>query len=107
MLHAGVVVGTYCRILAGTQFTCFTGTKVQILTLRKLQNVSEDCRTADKLIDGVNRCTQFTCFPSTKVQIPTPEELCLLKHVGCDAPEALSAPYALSLLALLVQKYKY
>ncbi len=30
---AGVVVGTFCRIFAGTQFACFTGTRVQILTL--------------------------------------------------------------------------
>jgi aminopeptidase C len=48
---------------AGTQFTCFTSTKVQILNR-----------------DRVGRCwlwagTQFACFTGTKVQILTQLEL--------------------------------
>jgi hypothetical protein len=45
--------------LSGTQFTCFTSTKVQILTQH---------------VGGLSG-TQFTCFTSTKVQI-------LTQHVG-------------------------
>ena len=57
------------------------------------------------MLEGMGRThdTQFTCFTSTKVPILTPEE-----------PEALRAPQrrrdareVLSLLALLVQKYKF
>jgi hypothetical protein len=43
----------------GTQFTCFTSTKVQILTPRSIPRYS----------------VTVTCFTSTKVQILTPEEL--------------------------------
>ena len=45
----------------GTQFTCSTCTKVQILTHKKILTVIE-------------KGTEFTCFTSTKVQILTPEE---------------------------------
>jgi hypothetical protein len=41
----------------GTQFTCFTGTKVQILTQRREQR------------------SHFTCFTGTKVQILTQKAL--------------------------------
>jgi hypothetical protein len=47
---------------AGTQFTCFTSTKVQILT-----------RCSNGRWRG-QRSTHFTCFTNTKVQILTPEE---------------------------------
>jgi hypothetical protein len=46
-----------------TQFTCFTSTKVQLLT-----SDEADC-------EYLHVGTQFTCFTSTKVQILTPEEL--------------------------------
>ncbi len=53
--------------VAGTHFTCFPSTKVQIL-LEKLGD-SEACD------DGVRVAgSHFTCFPSTKVQILTREE---------------------------------
>jgi hypothetical protein len=64
--------------------------------------------------------TQFTCFTSTKVQILTPEELEGSSKVvifamavrgskegAVCAMEELSRQVLLSLLALLVQKYKY
>ncbi len=50
----------------GTQFTSFTGTKVQILTAEEL------CARRRQLVRG----TQFTSFTGTKVQILTDEELC-------------------------------
>ena len=40
----------------GTQLTCFTGTKVQILTQRQLSGILDDLGT------------QLTCFTGTKVQ---------------------------------------
>jgi hypothetical protein len=43
----------------GTQFTCFTGAKVQILTL------------VEKRAGATGRGPQFTCFTGTKVQILT------------------------------------
>jgi hypothetical protein len=46
--------------LAGTQFTCFTSSKVQILTQKTLL-AAQTPRTP----------TQFTCFTSTKVQVLT------------------------------------
>ena len=42
--------------VSGTQFTCFTGAKAQILTQENRRGVP---------------CTQFTCFTGTKVQILT------------------------------------
>jgi hypothetical protein len=46
-------------VLAGTQFTCFTGTKVQILTLQAPQ------QTLLVLLGNASFCsTQFTCFTS-------------------------------------------
>jgi hypothetical protein len=53
--------------------------------------------------------TQFTCFTSTKVQILTPEALpvrTIPAHV-LECRSGTQAPQVLSLLALLVQKYKY
>jgi hypothetical protein len=75
------------RGLKGAQFTCFTGTKVQILTR-----------------------PHFTCLTGTKVQILT-----RLRLVKAKAPGYLAAVasitacffFVLTLLALLVQKYKY
>ena len=72
--HAG---GIFERMLEdrrpGTQFTCFTSTKVQILTLEELR-----ARQADA------RLPQFTCFTGTKVPILTPEEPGRQRAVGCD-----------------------
>ena len=48
----------------GNQFTCFTGTKVQILTQKTLLAQSLRCRP-----------TQFICFPGTKVEILTQNAL--------------------------------
>jgi hypothetical protein len=62
-------IAACCPRLRCTQITCFTGTKVQILT-------PEACRPR-------LRCTQITGFTSTKVQILTPEACCpRLRHVS-------------------------
>jgi hypothetical protein len=78
-----------------TQFTCFTGTKVQILTreaLRAVWRTSSDARLQAILLTCVcmtwatilpgsfyllyqYKKTQSTCFTSTKAQILTSEEL--------------------------------
>jgi hypothetical protein len=50
--------GAHIPATAGTQFTCFPGTKVQIPTLQLV---------AQRLACG----TQFTCFTSAKLQILT------------------------------------
>jgi hypothetical protein len=64
----------------GTQFTCFTGTKVQILTLLPLQTTSRPMSLLLKLL--LRLLSQL----QVKLQVLT---------------------LLLSLLALLVQKYKY
>ena len=51
----------HCGSTQGTQFTCLTSTKVQILTPEELR--------------GSAQGTQFTCVTSTKVQILTRAEL--------------------------------
>ena len=55
-------------------------------------------------LSNTRQGTQFTCFTGTKVQILTPEELYTLGHVrgAADAGAAVR-----SLLALLVQQYRY
>ena len=53
----------------GTHFTCFTGTKAQILT----QRTRCEWRWLDAP-ETFNKGTRFTCFTSTKVQILTPSE---------------------------------
>ena len=57
----------------GTQFTCFTGTKVPILT---------ELSTSGKL--GTRRCTDthFTCFPGANVQILTDFFVCTSGKLG-------------------------
>ena len=53
---------------AGTQFTCFTGKKVQILT-------HEGClrhTRASQLQQQLQASSEFTCLTGTKVQILTP-----------------------------------
>ena len=52
-----------------THFTCFTSTKVQILTLEGEELVARQC--TDARLDTVWQGTQFTCFTGTKVQILT------------------------------------
>jgi hypothetical protein len=54
--------------ILGTQFTCFTGTKVQILTHAK--STSTDAAHPQEILG-----TQFTCFTGTKVQILTQKAL--------------------------------
>jgi len=61
---------------AGTQFTRFTSTEVQILTPEELQVEYDSRQTLQQ---------QFTCFTSTKVQILTLEEL----QVEYDSRQAL------------------
>jgi hypothetical protein len=51
----------------GTHFTCFTGTKVQILT----QKLEAALTFLPSQIGALTACTEFTCFTGTKVQILT------------------------------------
>jgi hypothetical protein len=61
---------------AGTQFTCFTGTKVQFLT--QLEYLSAR-RQHQRHARAPHTGTQFTCFTSTKVQILTRGRLWQIK----------------------------
>jgi hypothetical protein len=70
---------------AGTQITCFTSTKVQILTPAMAAALTPPIGNAG---------TQFPCFTSTKI-------------TDTDTCSGRSLAAGLSLLALLVQKYKY
>ena len=76
-------------VLAGIQFTCFTGTNVQILTLRTRRFASLRCASeltrkmrVDRRRDPSDAAASILACPSEEAQV-------------------------LSLLALLVQKYKY
>jgi hypothetical protein len=53
---------------AGTQFTCFTGTKVQILTQKAVVALAAGAGigVARSLDDYHHIGTQFTCFTGTK-----------------------------------------
>jgi hypothetical protein len=55
---------------ANSQFTCFTSTKVQVLTPLELQLFNAPVTPV-----GPSADSQFTCFTSTKVQVLTPLEL--------------------------------
>jgi hypothetical protein len=57
---------TFASGASGTQFTCFSSTKVQILTAEELLAQAQRTRR----LQG-----PFTCFTGTKVQILTAEEL--------------------------------
>jgi hypothetical protein len=99
----------------GTQFTCFTGTKVQIL---KNRWGSLAATVSARKGEG----TQFTCFTGAKVKILTRSAVVVLRSaaysvyllyrckskntdaVGCSGA---SICRLLCLLALLVRKYKY
>jgi len=65
-----------------TQFTCFTGTKVQILTLRACRRQGSAIRSARGALFDTG--TKFTCFTGTKIQILTRCLVChsLLPDVG-------------------------
>jgi hypothetical protein len=81
-------------------FTCFTSTKVQILTQTEKRGLSAEGEDA------------FTCFTSTKVQILTQTEKRGLCAEGENSHKACIIYVYIykdgsSLLALLVQKYKY
>ncbi len=47
--------------MSGTQFTCFTGTAVQILTPEEPRDGSGVCLLPNLLALLVEICTQFTC----------------------------------------------
>ena len=68
--------------IAGTQFTCFTGAKVQILTLR----------------------THFYINSNSNMYEGRP---CLVFTLDDGKVAMFSGPPVLSLFALLEQKYKY
>jgi hypothetical protein len=95
------------------QFTCFTGTKVQILTQLALSVYCAQARGAGTELSHSLRAvcgpagqegTLFTCFPSTKVQILAQEQNYLTLYA--QFVDRLDKK-VLCLLAFLVQKYKY
>jgi hypothetical protein len=88
-----------CLSLLVFQFTSFTSTKVQILTPEELKALY-DSRDRECGADS-----QFTCFTSTIVQILTREASDDSQDWQYGADEY--GTQILSLLALLVQKYKY
>ena len=57
------------RDVTGTQFTCFTSTKVQILTSISMCDSSHS--SAGRYGAATRAGTQFTCFTGTKVQMLT------------------------------------
>ena len=67
-LHDSASAPEY-RAPEGTQFTCFTATKVQILC------TYGHCLTPTRRSPTTTLPPQFACFTGTKVQIFTPEEL--------------------------------
>jgi hypothetical protein len=54
-----------------TQFTCFTSTKVQILTQQSALQVFVSVLKCGGYVAGMLFTAHFTCFTSTKVQILT------------------------------------
>jgi hypothetical protein len=85
----------------GTQFTCFTGTKVQTLTLKR-QRLA--------LLESLG--TQFTCFTGTKVQILTQNgrlvgESALNSSLADEGGDLGLFCKVRNFLALPVQTYKY
>ena len=56
-------------VLELPQFTCFTSTKVQILTPEVLLELLQGCGTCTSVVSQFT--SQFTCFTSIKVQILT------------------------------------
>ncbi len=84
----------------GSQFTCFTATKVQILTLRKLQDLmTEVTRFGKDTKKQQKPGTQFTCFTGTKVPILTPEALRARLPQQVEAPpKGDRLPHAIYLL---------
>ena len=71
LIYQGAEAEVYMHedVLNGTQFTCFTGTKVPILTLR-VASVS-DCTLKDADSSEIHLYCHFTWFEGTKVQILT------------------------------------
>ncbi len=66
----------------GTQFTCFTSTKVQILT--RQEALQEKIRVRD--------CCQFACFTGTQVQILTQRGLRGISYATAAAANLLGLP---------------
>ena len=87
--------------MQGTQFTCFTGTKVQIMTPEELQGLRArrirrwSLRRMRLICSG----EQFTCFTSTKVQILSLRLICSGTRTPC-----FTSFRQVALLALLVQE---
>ena len=76
--------------VAGAQFTCFTSTKVQILTPEScVAGGGRDARGAG----GEGAGTQFTCFTGTKVQIL--ELACSRSRRRASRCQYLYAPFIL------------
>ena len=112
--HAGVAEACWgvCSVLVehrraqasatGTQFTCFTGTKVQLLTL--LRAFGDRVPHAHAPARSVSRI-QFTCVTGTKGELLTQLRAWATEPLTRTLLHELS--HAFSLLALLVQKYNY
>jgi len=91
---------------AGTQFTCFAGTKVHILTpLLPEGSFSKEHVAGPHLLYLLYWYNQTYLLTGTNVKILTPEEQGERRSV--QARSAWQAVQVLNLLALRVQKYTY
>jgi hypothetical protein len=98
--HTHTHAHDFCANLCGTQFTRYTRTKVQILTVaRACRNRTRDAQGKDGGDD-----THFTCFTGRKVQILTQKAR---PETVRGTLKAKTEETILTLLALLVEKYKY
>ena len=95
-----MTAGCAARAAVYFPFTCFNGTKVQILTPEELL---QDVLLELSALPGA----QFTCFTITKVQILTPEELRARRRRENEFKALGIDPHIdeVSLLAVLVLKH--
>jgi hypothetical protein len=76
-----------CCVSRATQFPCFTGTKVQILTHRRAACCGRQAVVAFAC-GAFSRATQFTCFTGTIVQILTHRRApCCVQHACSRATQ--------------------
>jgi hypothetical protein len=76
---------------SGTQFTCFTSTKVPILTQQPRSDAELDHELQDLRAElGKGRARQFTCFTGTTVQILTQLPAGIAEEIDTDDGLAFS-----------------
>jgi hypothetical protein len=87
---------------SGAQFTCFTSTKVPVLTSCGVAHVGNEKQV-------VLRGTQFTCFTSTNVQILTPvgsRTSEMRSRSRCAGPEKVRMVWKSAMTAQIAKKEK-